>query len=175
MYYEAIDRWNNGGPYLEHGFKYLKKISIGGHTRYFYTPGALKAYYNQLNKKSKQIDNGMARDIHDNTMDFIRDESHASKYGHLQSHIADEQMNAAKKAHRELKNKNNKIEALVNTSKFAAKNILGSKSKKDLEQRYNKSQVNDLKKHRKKAKRITKKMWTKMNEITSQARKELDW
>lgn len=51
MYYYAVDRWNNGSPYLEHAkHKYIKKIQIGPYTRYFYTLDAVKAYYDSLNK-----------------------------------------------------------------------------------------------------------------------------
>lgn len=173
MIYRAIDLWNSPDS-LQH-YKYVKKIKIGGHTRYFYSLADLKAYYNQLNGKSKQIDNGIARDIHDNTQDYIRSEYNGKKYGYLAASVHDQKMVTAKNADYKLRNKNNKAEALLNTSKFAAKNVLGSNSKKDLEQKFNKSQTNDLKKHRKKANRIRKRMYIQLNEISKNARNKLDW
>ena len=61
MKYEAIDRWNNSGPYLEHwgikkNHKYIIKVGEGPTARYLYTQEEVNAYKRGLsnthNKKA---------------------------------------------------------------------------------------------------------------------------
>lgn len=125
MIYKAEDLWNKDAPYLEHGFKYLKKITIGGHTRYFYTPEALRAYY-QADKKASQV----SRDVANAKIDA------RTTLTTLRS--TPEEREANQNAAAVLKTYNNARAAVqphVRTAKLIGTSLLGSKSKKTLRKR----------------------------------------
>lgn len=129
MIYEGIDRWNS--PSIQHGFKYLKKIEIGGHTRYFYTPEALAAYY----RADKKVANA-SRDVANakinayTTAVNIRSNQHEREMnnnvaGALQAY------NYARAA----------VQPVARTARLAATSALGSKSKGTLAKRSAKSLI----------------------------------
>lgn len=129
MYYEAVDRWNNDGPYLEHGYKYLKKIQIGNHVRYFYTPEQLRAYYN-ADKKAAQV----SRDIANAKIDA---RTKLTTWG-----SSEEEKRANENAAAVLKTYNYARAAIqphIRTAKLAGSSILGAKDKKTLKTRARKS------------------------------------
>lgn len=125
MIYKAEDLWNRDAPYLEHGFKYLKKINIGGHTRYFYTPEELRAYYN-ADKKAANI----ARDVANAKID--------ARTTLTTLNSSPEERSANQKAASVLKTYNNVRAAIqpgVRTAKLAATSALGAKNKKTLKKK----------------------------------------
>lgn len=131
MYYEAIDRWNNNGPYLEHGFKYLKKINIGGHTRYFYTPEALRAYY-QADKKAANL----ARTGANTEIELNRRVSNIGASS-LEKN-ANNAVSSVMKTHNNVKAA---IQPGVRTASLAARSALGSSKKSTLAKRAGKSLI----------------------------------
>lgn len=157
MYYEAIDKWNNKGPYLEHAkHKYIKKIQIGPYTRYFYTPGQLRAYYNALRKEynrqdvkdlkitkydihEKALNNGLKNFKKKDTRKFsitMVGERQDGKYTDIFGKGAAKEINkessrlkrAAKMAKEDV-NATNSRKAFVETGKFVIRNLFGHRSK----------------------------------------------
>lgn len=130
MYYEAIDRWNSPN-YLQHGFKYLKKINIGGHVRYFYTPEALRAYYNADKKAANIARAGANSEIELNRrMSNVGASSLERKANNAVSNIM-KTHNNAKAA----------VQPGVRTASLAARSALGSSKKSTLVGRAGKSLI----------------------------------
>lgn len=165
MIYKAIDRWNNldDQDYLMH-YKYIKKIKIGGHTRYFYSLADLKAYYNAQKNYRNGVDQqaiGQLRNIKNTGFD----DEEIETYGDIN------RINKTKKVLGDMSKtlkkdkKKNNLESAVDTAKFASKNILGSSSKTDLEKKYRKSKRKDQKKFYKKREKMAEVYATKVNKI----------
>lgn len=131
MIYKAEDLWNRDAPYLEHGFKYLKKINIGGHTRYFYTPEQLRAYYNA----DKKLANA-SRNVANTEIEVNRRLSNVG--------ASNLERNANNAVSNLMKTHNNVRAALqpgVRTAKLAARSALGSEKKSTLYKRAGKSLI----------------------------------
>lgn len=128
MKYEAIDRWNSP-DYLQHGFKYLKKINIGGHTRYFYTPEALRAYYNADKKAANLSRLGANSEIELNRL-------HSNIGASTTERKANNAIASVMKAHNNVKAA---IQPHTRTASLAARSALGSSKKSTLGVRAGKS------------------------------------